>query len=189
MQVSSNANYAYSPEQNIQDLSQGQRDSLRQGLVAKAGKESKESQIEAYVAGTKQANETAAQYESNEEYVQNYTDFASDARQAQNYATLVENGVTLSDIPSRPSTQPIESIPLNEDQTDALRKGVAALAGHKSTQDQIEAYQAGSENSNSTNVSLDDTAQYVKNYNEFATDVRRSEYLNTYIENNNYLAG
>ena len=56
MQVSSNAGYTYSPQQNIQDLSQDQRNSLRQGLVAKAGKESKESQIEAYIAGSKQAN-------------------------------------------------------------------------------------------------------------------------------------
>ena len=189
MQVSSNATHAYSPQQNIQDLSQDQRDSLRQGAVAKAGKESKESQIEAYAAGTKQANEIATQYESNEEYVQNYTDFTSDARQAQNYATLVDNGVTLSDITRRPSTLPIENIPLNEDQTDALRQGAVAKAGKESTESQIEAYKAGSENSNSTNTSINDTAQYVKNYNEFAADVRRSEYLNTYVENNNYLAG
>jgi len=67
MQVSGNANYAYSPQQNIQDLSQDQRDSLRQGAVAKAGKESKESQVEAYVAGTKQENQIATQKKSNEE--------------------------------------------------------------------------------------------------------------------------
>jgi len=189
MQVSSNANYTYSPQHNIQDLSQDQRDSLRQAAVAKAGEESKEAQIEAYVAGSEQANETALQYESNEEYIQNYTDFAADARQAQNFATLVENGVGLPDIASRPSIQPIEDIPLSEDQTDTLRQGIATLAGHKSTQDQIEAYRAGSESTNSTNTSFEETAQYVKNYNEFAADVRRSEYLNTYVENNNYLAG
>ena len=189
MQVLSNASYTYSPESNIKDLSQDQRDSIRQSMVYKAAEKSKESQVEAYVAGTKQANDAIIQNASNEEYVQDYTEFATNARKAQNYATLVENGINIFDIKNQQSIQPIENISLNEEQADTLGQGLVGLAGYKSTQDKIEAYQAGSLESSTRTESINDTAQYVKNYNEFAADARRSSYLNTYIENNNYLAG
>lgn len=194
MQVSSQTGSNYSPidiSQNrsdkIQDLTQEQRDTLRETAVLKAGKESKEAQIEAYVAGTKQYNESPTQYETNEDYVQNYTDFASDARRANNYATLVENGVDFSSIIERPSVQPLPDLSdLDQDQKDTLREGIVSVAGYQSTQDQIEAYKAGSEESNSN---LNETAQYVENYNQFSADVRRNDALNTYIEYNNYLVG
>ena len=194
MQVSAQTGTNYSPidiSQNrpdkIQDLTQEQRDTLRETAALKAGKESKEAQIEAYVAGTKQYNESSTEYESNEEYVQNYTDFASDVRRANNYATLVENGVDFSSIIERPSVQPLPDLSdLDQDQKDTLREGIVSVAGYQSTQDQIEAYKAGSEESNSN---LNETAQYVENYNQFSADVRRNDALNTYIEYNNYLVG
>ena len=194
MQVSSQTGANYSPidiSQNrpdkVQDLSQEERDTLRQTAALKAGKESTEAQIEAYIAGTQQYNETSSEYSSNEDYVQNYTDFASDVRQANNYASLVENGVDLSTVIDRGTIQPLPNpSELNQDQKDTLREGIVSAAGYQSTQDQIEAYKAGLEQSN---TSFDETAQYVENYNEFAAEARRSESLNTYIDYNNYLAG
>ena len=194
MQVSSQAGPNYSPidtslnhPDKIQDLTQEQRDTLRETAALKAGKESKEAQLEAYIAGTKEYNESSTEYETNEDYIQNYTDFASDVRRANNYATLVENGVDFSNIIERPSVQPLPALgDLDQDQTDTLREGIVSIAGYQSTQDQIEAYKAGAKQSSNT---LNETAQYVENYNQFAADVRRSDALNTYIEYNNYLVG
>ena len=194
MQVSNQTTTGYSPidiSQNrldkIQDLTQEQRDTLRETAALKAGKESKEAQIEAYVAGTKQYNESSTEYKSNEDYVQNYTDFASDVRRANNYASLVENGVDFSTISQRPSTQPsVDISELDQDHKDTLREGVVSVAGYQSTKDQIEAYKAGAKQSNS---SFDETRQYIENYNQFASDLRRSDALNTYVEYNNYLVG
>jgi len=192
MDVSSGNTYSAShisnTQRNPQDLTQDERDSVRQATVAKAGKESQEAQIEAYVAGTKQANETT-QNESNEDYVQDYTEFASDLRRAENYASLVENGVDASSITDRPSTLPVQDpSQLDQEQRDSVREAAVAQAGQESKEAQLEAYKAGTEQAASSAI-LDETAQYVENYNEFAADVRRSEYLNTYVENNNYLAG
>jgi len=185
MQVSNQTTASYSPIDTpqdsldkIQDLTQEQRDTLRETTALKAKKESKEAQIEAYVAGSQQSNESSNQ---NDDYVQNYTDFAADVRRANSYTTLVENGVDISDIKER------EDLPdpsdLDQDQKDSLREGVASFAGQQSTQDKIDAYKAGSEQSSSI---FYETQQSVQNYNEFAADVRRSNGLNTYIEYNNY---
>jgi len=184
MNVSQSGVYSYSPVQqyqNIQDLNQDQKDTLRQTAVLKAGNESKQAQLDAYVA----EDTTTSSSESTSTYTQNYTNFAADVRQANNYATLVENGVELSSS-DRPSTQTVPE-PLSQDQTDALREGIVSIAGYQSNQSQIEAYKAGSQDS--ANNQISETQQYVQNFNEAAQDVRRSESLSTYIEFNNYLVG
>lgn len=191
MNVSSSNSYTAShitnSQRNPQDLTQDQRDSIRQVAVERAGQQSKEAQIEAYVAGTEQANETA-QYESSEAYVQNYTDFASDVRRAENYATLVENGIDASSLSERPGTLPVQDpVQIDQEQRDSIRQVLVAEAGQESKEAQIEAYAAGTEEAIVSESPLDETAQYVQNYNEFAADVRRSESLNIYVQNNNYM--
>lgn len=188
MNVSNTNNYIAYTQTSPQDMTQDQRDSVRQVVVGKAGKESKEAQLEAYVAGTQQANDTSSQTEQNSEYVQNYTDFAADVRKADNYAILVENGVDLTSIPDRPSILPIEDpSELDQGQRDSLRQAAVGIAEKNSKEAQIEAYKAGTEQANSSTSSFDETTQYVQNYNEFAADVRRSEYLNIYVQNNDYM--
>jgi len=190
MNVSGNGVYSYSPVQqyqNVQDLNQDQKDTIRETAALKAGKESKEAQLDAYVAGTQQYNETeVTSSESTATYTQNYTDFAADVSRANNYATLVENGVDLSESSDNPTIQPIEN-PLSQDQTDALREGIVSIAGYQSNQDQIDAYKAGSQES--ANNQISETQEYVQNFNEAAHDIKRSESLQTYIEFNNYLVG
>jgi len=185
MEISSstNANYSQITNQhnNLQNATQEEKDRAREVVVGAVAIDSKQSQIDAYVAGSSQDSDTSVST-SQEEYVQNYTDFASDARQADYYSTLVENGVDPSDIIDKPSTLPeIDPSQLDQEQKDTLRQTVVGVAGYQSTQSQIEAYKAGSGESDTSAYS--DTADYIKNYNEFASDVRRSNAINTYIEN------
>jgi hypothetical protein len=181
MHVSGSESYNYSPIQGAQkpqELSQEQHDLV----FVKIKADSVNAQIDAYVAGTQQSSS-----QSSSDYTENYTDFASDVRRAKSYAILVENGVDLSSVPGRPSTLPVpDPSELDQDQRDSLRQGLVGIAGYQSTLDQIEAYKAGSENSDS---SSDETAQSVENYNQFANDLRRSDALNTYIDYNNFPLG
>ena len=178
--------YVTNTQNKPQDLSQEQRDTVRQTLVGVAGHKSKEAQIDAYVQGSKSSSEDG----SSSTYSENYTDFAADVRKSDNLTILVENGVELSSKPERPSTLPVQDpSELDQDQRDDIRQVAVGIAGHNSKEAQLEAYKAGTEQASSSNDELADTAQYVKNYNEFAADVRRSEYLNIYTENNNFLTG
>lgn len=188
MQVSSPTGYSpIDTSVNRPEKNQDQRDELRQTAALKAGKDSKEAQLEAYVAGTKQYNETSSELENSDDYIQNYNDFASEIRQANNYATLVENGVEPSSILNRGTIEPLPNpSELDPGQKDTLREGIVSVAGYESTQSQIEAYEAGTQQSNN---SFNETAQYVEDYNQFAQEIRRNDALNTYIEFNNYLVG
>ena len=190
MQVSGNQSYNCSPihgTQKPQDLSQEQQDLA----LVKVKSDSVNAQIDAYVAGTKQYNESTSTNEnSNSNYSQNYTDFAADARQANNLNILVENGVDFSSIPQQPGIEPPAVTPdpveLDQGQRDTLRQGIVNVAGYQSTQAQIDAYRAGSEQANN---SYQETSQSIESYNEFAADARKSEALNTYVDYNNYLVG
>jgi len=163
------------------NLSNNEQESLKALKVVDVHYDSKQAQIDAYVAGTQEAAGTS------DDYVQNYTDFASDIRRSNNYATLVENGVDFSSIKERAEPKALSDIAsLDQDQKDTLREGLVSVAGYQSTQDQIEAYKVGAEQSSS---SFDETAEYVQNYNESVAELRRDQALNTYIEYNNYLVG
>ncbi len=183
MQITSSTNL-YQPQ--LQDAS---KETKREVATDIAGHKSKQAQIDAYVAGTQNANENYNDIEDTQNSTQNYMEFSSDLRKAEGYATLVENGVNPLDIANRPSIQPIENPidkeDLSDSQTDALRGVVTDVAGYKSTKAQIEAYAAGSaENGANPYNSYEDTQDYIQNYNDFAQQVRRSEYVNTYIQNN-----
>jgi len=80
--------------QKPQELTQEQRDAVRETAVGIAGQKSTEAQIDAYTAGAQSG--TSATNE-----VQNYTDFAANVRRAENLTILVENGD-----PSRLTDQP-----------------------------------------------------------------------------------
>jgi len=182
MQVSSSTNaYQYQP----QDVS---KDIKRENAADIAGYKSKQAQLDAYVAGTQNANENYNDMEETQNSTQNYMEFSSDLRKAQSYTILMENGVKPSDVIDRPSIQPIDS-PINyddlsEDQADALRESATSIAGYKSTKAQIDAYAAGSNQGEANPYnSSQDTQEYVQNYNDFAQQIRRSDYLNTYIQN------
>lgn len=176
------------------DPIQDQKDKIRESAVGIVGQRSKQDQIEIYVESTRNANEqyentstNAQDYSAQQDYVENYNDFAQQARRAEYYQTLVENGVTPSDldgIKNRPSTQPIPELPTQEDR-DTLRQAAVGIAQNRSTQSQIDAYRAGAQN-NSNDNSFETTQAYVQNYTDFANQVRRSEYINTYIENAQY---
>jgi len=186
MQVSGSQNYNYSPVQGAhkpQDLTQEQKELA----FVKVKSDSVNAQVDAYAAGTQQANETTSSYKNSTDYTQNYNEFAQGVRQANNLATLVENGVKPSEIPEEPSIEPpIASPTLDQGQKDTLREGVVSVAGYQSTQSQIDAYKAGSAQANNA---YNNTAQSIESYNQFAADARKSEALNTYVDYNNYLVG
>ncbi len=188
MQVSSSVNaYQYQPNQTQKPLS----DSQREVAAGVAGHKSTQAQIDAYISGTQNANENYENAQSSHESTQNYMEFSSDLRKAESYATLVENGVDISDLKDRPSIQPIENPleldleDLSQEQGDALRQTATGVAGLRSTQAQIDAYVAGASSESSANPysSHEVTQDYVNNYNDFSKQVRRSEYLNTYLQN------
>ncbi len=185
MQVSSSVNaYQYQQNQTQKPLS----DSQREVATGIAGHKSTQAQIDAYVSGTQNANES---YESSQESTQNYMEFSSDLRKAEGYATLVENGVDISDLRNRPSIQPIENPleldleDLSEEQGDAMRQTATGVANLRSTQAQIDAYVAGASSESSANPysSHEATQDYVNNYNDFFQQERRGEYLNIYMQN------
>jgi len=188
MQVSSSINaYQYQPNQVQKPLS----DSQREIVAGVAGHKSTQSQIDAYVSGTQNANENYENTQSSEKSTQNYMEFSSDLRKAEGYATLVENGVDISDLKGRPSIQPIENPleldpeDLSQEESDALRQTATGVAGLRSTQAQIDAYVAGASSESSANSysSHEATQDYVNNYNDFSQQARRSEYLNAYVQN------
>lgn len=182
MEISStiNNNYSQIPKQNraLQELSQDQRDQARGVIIDKVAINSKQSQIDAYIAGSSQANDNTTS--STQESTQNYANFTEDVRKADAYATLVQNEVDFTSIVDRPSTLPIYEP--SQEQKDSLRQTLVSVAGYQSTQSQIEAYKAGS--SQETTI-YNESADYINNYNEFASDVRRTNAINTYIENSN----
>jgi hypothetical protein len=186
MQVSGSESYNYSPIQGVQkpqDPTQEQKDLA----LVKVKSDSVNAQIDAYVAGTEQYNETSTNYENSNDYTQNYNEFAQNVRQANNLAILVENGV---ERPEDPSIEPPIAGPVSGDldqaQKDTLRQGIVSVAGYQSTESQIDAYKAGSAQANNA---YNDTAQSIDSYNQFAADARKSEALNTYVDYNNYLVG
>jgi len=190
MQVSGNESYSYSPIQGVQkpqDITQEQKDLA----LVKVKSDSVNAQVDAYVGGTQQYNETVSTSKSsNTNYTQNYNEFAQNVRQANNLEILVENGVDGSDIPERPEIEPPTTGPVpgdvEQEQKDNLRQGIVSVAGYQSTISQIDAYKAGSAQANN---SYNETAQSIESYNQFAADARKSEALNTYVDYNNYLVG
>jgi len=188
MQVNSSYTSSYSPDTNTPR--QEQRDEMRQAAAGIAKKNSVEDQIAIYAKTTQNAN---AQYEDTNEvqdaqsYTENYTDFMKDVRRSENYQTYLDNGGDLSGsegVAERPSTQPVEE-ELTQEERDTLRQSAVGIAEKRSVESQIEAYKAGSENSTST---YEETQAYVQNYNDFAKEARRSEYLNIYVENSRLFA-
>ncbi len=193
MQVSNTTNLygtqSQSPQNTKQVPAEELGDKSRENLASLAGHRSKQAQIDVYVQSTKNANEQYDNLNNNENATENYMDFASDVRRADNYATFLENGGEPSELTDRPSIQPISNPIKNpENLTDENREVMAGIAGHRSTQDQIDAYKAGAQQSSDTNNDLQDTQEYVTNYNDFAQQVRRDEYINTYIENSKQFA-
>jgi hypothetical protein len=164
----------------------------REAIVNIVENRSTKAKIDAYVAGSKQANENYQDLESTQESTQNYTDFASDVRRSKNYSTYLDNGGDASKLinkPEQPSIQPIQNPnEITQEQTDALRQSLAGIAGYKSTQDQIDVYKDSSQQSKDINSTYQDTQAYVTNYNEFANQARRDEYINIYMENSKQLA-
>ena len=164
-------------------------DKARETLVGVAKNHSTQAKIDAYVAGSKEADTHYHNLENTQEQIQNYNDFAADVRKSENYNTYLNNDGKVSELSNRDdqaSIQPIENpYELSDEQRDTLRQGITAIAGYKSLKEQIDAYKAGSENANSAHQEIRD---YVTNYNKFADQVRRSEYINTYIENSKIFA-
>jgi hypothetical protein len=187
MQVSNTETlYSTQSPQNLKQVfTEELSDKSRENLANLAGHRSKQAQIDVYVQSTKNANEQYDDLYDNENATENYMDFSSDVRRSENYATFLENGGELSEILDRPSIQPIEN---PENITDENREVLADIAGRRSTQNQIDAYKAGSQQSSDSNNNLQDTQEYVTNYNDFAQQARRSEYINTYIENSKQFA-
>jgi len=75
---------------------------------------------------------------------------------------------------------PITEVP-SQEQKNSIRESIVTVAGYQSTQAQIEAYKAGANDNNTLLYS--DTASYIQNYNDFASNIRRANAINTYIEN------
>jgi len=195
MQVNNSTTlYTYTQNQTnvVEKPTQEQLDKARETIVGVAGHRSKEARIDAYVAGTKQANELYEDSKSAREATQNYTDFAADVRRSEGYSTYLNNGGEPLDLIKRDDEASIQSIQnpieVTPEQTDALRQGLAGIAGYSSTQAQIDAYKAGAQQSESSNNTYQDTQEYVTNYNNFAEQARRGEYINTYIENSKLFA-
>lgn len=187
MQVSNTAspyNTHIEAPQNSKQAPQELNDKSRENLASLAGHRSKQAQIDIYVQSTKNANEQYDNLDDNENATENYMDFSSDVRRSENYATFLENGGEPSEIIDRPSIQPIPEPIENPENREAL----ADVAVHSSTETQIDAYKAGAQTSDDTSNDLQDTQEYVANYNDFAQEVRRSEYINTYIENSKQFA-
>lgn len=192
MQVSSSnyqANGIYS-DTNRLDPTQDQKDKLRETAVVVADRRSTQAQIDIYTQTAKNANEQYNNsYETQQDYVENYTDFAQQNRRAEYYQTLIENSTKPSDpgdIENRPDSKPITQ-DLTEEQRDAGRQAIVKIAEERSTQTQIDAYRAGMDDSQAQN-DYSDTQDAIANYNDFAKQARRSEYLNIYIENSAALA-
>ncbi len=186
MQVNSSyqTNSIYS-DTNRLDPTQDQKDKLRETATSVAGHRSTQAQIDIYTQTAKNANEQYDNaYKAQQEYVEDYTDFAQQNRRAEYYQTLIENGAEpsgLEDIKNRPSAQPIEQ-DLTQDQKDTVREAIVGLAGERSTQAQIDAYRAGADNAQSQS-DYNNTQDAIASYNDFSKEARRSEYLNIYIEN------
>jgi hypothetical protein len=186
MQVSSSyqANGLYS-DTNRLDPTQEQKDRVRETAAGVAGNRSKQAQIDIYTQTAKSANEQYDNsYETQQEYVEDYTDFAQQNRRAEYYQTLVEEGTRPSgpdDTQNRPDTQPVAQ-ELTQEQRDTGRQAIVEIAQERSTQAQIDAYRAGIDDSQAQS-DYNDTQDAIANYNDFSKQARRTEYLNIYIEN------
>jgi len=69
------------------DLDQAQKDTLHQGVVSVAGYQSTQSQIDAYKAGSAQANN---EYNDTAQSIESYNQFAADARKSEALNTYVD---------------------------------------------------------------------------------------------------
>jgi len=187
MQVSSSTNtYQY----QLQDAS---KDAKREVATNVASYNSKQSQIDAYVAGTQNANESYNNTENSQNSTQNYMEFSSDLRKAEGYNILVDNGVNPIDINKPPLTpssiqpidNPVDYDDLSDSQADAVRQAATGIAGYRSKEAQMETYTSSSQESEANPYSShEDTQDYIQNYNNFSQEIRRSEYITTYIDNN-----
>lgn len=182
MNVNNSSVNTYNPYAKVQN--QEQENNLRQFTTGIAKKNSVEDQIEIYAKTTQNANE---QYKNTNEVnsTQNeyYNEFMQDVQKTQNYETYLNNGGDISkfqDIKNYPSVQPLPK-DLTEEQRDMLRQTATDLAKRNSIESQIDAYKIGSDTSTSDYI---ETQSYVQNYNDFAKDARRAEYLNIYMSSN-----
>ena len=189
MQVNSSPVNSYGLHANVS--TQEQRDEARELATGIAKKNSVEDQIEVYVTSTQNANEQyedANEVQDTQASTENYTDFMNDLRRSDNYQTFLDNGgdfSNLAEVGHRPSIQPVPE-DLTQDERDTLRQGVVEVAEKRSVESQIEAYRAGSENSSTG--AYQETQKHIENYNDFAKEARRSEYLNIYVENDRLFA-
>lgn len=161
-------------------------DQARETAAGIAKHQSMQSQIDIYVQSSQNANE---QYDESENNTKSYMDFAADVRKAQAYQTFLNKGgepSELKQLGSAPETLPVQELPTAEP-SDEMRGAATDIAKYKSIQSQIDAYAIGMESSNSSDYT-NTTNDYIQNYNEFAQQVRRSEYLSIYTENNRLYA-
>jgi hypothetical protein len=178
MEVGNSLNSYLNTYTKRDELTQEQRD-FSADVVKR---NSVQKQIDIYTETTKNANE---QYDNSTDEQQNqsaaYVEFSQDVRRADNYQTFLDNGgepSALEAFRDRPTTLPAQE--LTEQQRDTFRESAADIAKRNSVNAQIEAYRAGAQNAPDSGATAQESVQ---NYNEFAQQARRSEYINTYIQN------
>lgn len=158
----------------------------REAVAGIAKYQSMQSQIDIYVQSSQNANE---QYDDSDSNTKAYMDFASDVRRAQAYQTFLVNGgepSELKGLKENIDTLPAEKMPPSES-SDEMRGAATDVAKYKSIQSQIDMYAKGMESSNSSDYT-NTTDDYIRNYNDFAQQARRSEYLSVYINNSSLYA-
>ena len=178
MQVGNSSNSYVNTYPKREQLTQDQRDFAAD--VVK--RNSVQQQIDIYAETTKNANE---QYDNSTNDPQDqsaaYVEFSQEVRRADSYQTFLDNGgdpSALTTLRDRPATLPAGE--LTDDQRDTFRESAADIARRSSVNAQIDAYRAGAQTSPESGMTAQESVQ---NYNEFAQQLRRSEYINTYVQN------
>ncbi|MEA3372675.1 MAG: hypothetical protein U9Q62_03175 [Campylobacterota bacterium] len=152
-----------------QELSEEQRDTVREGIAGVAGYRSTQAQIEAYAAGAQQANNTSSAYEDTAAYIENYNNFAADLRRSDAINTYVDNGGDFSRVGERASTLPINQI--DASQRDSVRHVGLASEGELPTAAETEQF------------SLLQTTRAIESYNLIAQSSKDAQNHATYLQN------